>query len=135
MSDGGWFSLPTGRRLEQPGYDPKVQGTIGPLRRADPARLRLARRTLREIAEGDISGEGKYLLDEATGEELEVITSFVDLADPRLTGATAFVIRENLLVPLRPRGWTHEPESQYAGTIGGRKAMPKDPMPVGPEVF
>jgi hypothetical protein len=130
-----WIDLPVGRRLEQPGYDPKVQGTIGPLRRADPARLRLARRTLREIAEGDISGEGKYLLDEATGEELEVITSFVDLADPRLTGATAFVIRENLLVPLRPRGWKQEPESQYAGTIGGRKATAKDPMPVGPEVF
>ena len=86
-------SIPTGRRLEQPDYDPNYQGTIGPLRRADEARLRLARRSLREIAAKDVEGDGKYLTDTTTGEELEVITSFVDLVDVKQNGATAFTIR------------------------------------------
>jgi hypothetical protein len=125
-----WMDLPSGRRVEQPGYDPKVQGTIGPLRRADEARLRLARRNLREIEEKDVEGEGLLLVDRSTGEELEVVTSFVDLADPKLTGTTCFVVRDGWLVPMRPRAWTQEPESQYAGTIGGREATAKDPMPM-----
>jgi hypothetical protein len=44
----GW-SLPTGRKLEQPGYDPNYVGTVGPLRPANEASLRLARKRLREI--------------------------------------------------------------------------------------
>jgi hypothetical protein len=134
MSDNGiWMDLPTGRKLEQPGYDPNYVGTLGPLRRADEPSLRLARRNMREIAEKDVEGEGRFLLDKSSGETLEVVTSFVDLVEPKSSGATAFTIREGLLVPLRPVGWKHEAdESRYAGEIVGRKAGPKDaaPMPL-----
>ena len=117
-------SIPTGRRLEEPGYDPSYLGTVGPLRRADAGRLKLARRNLREIPDKDIEGEGRYLLDKSNGETLEVITSFVDLIDVKLTGATAFTVREGLLVPLRPRGWKNPADqSNYAGTIAGRQAV------------
>jgi hypothetical protein len=126
-----WMDLPTGRRLEQPGHDPNRVGTIGPLRHADKASLRLARRNLREIPEKDIEGDGKYLLDKTTGETVEVVTSFVDLVDPKASGVVAFVVRDSLLVPLRPVGWKNEAdESHYAGAIGGRKAGPKDPLPM-----
>lgn len=40
-----WMSLPTGRRLEQADHDPNQVGTIGPLRKADEASLRVARKT------------------------------------------------------------------------------------------
>ena len=129
-----WMDLPTGRKLEQPGHDPGYVGTIGPLRRADAPSLRLARRNLREIPEKHIEGEGRFLLDKSSGETLEVITSFVDLVDPKTSGATAFTIREELLVCLRPVGWRHEgDESHFAGEVYGRKAGPKDPMPM-PEI-
>ena len=78
-----WMDLPTGRKLEQP--DPGYVGTIGPLRGADEPSLRLARRNLREIDAKDVEGQGLYLLDKTTGETLEVVTSFVDLIDPKLT--------------------------------------------------
>jgi len=131
MSDGkAWFSLPTGRKLEQPDHDPNYIGSLGPLRAADEGRLRLARRTLRELPEKDVEGQGLHLVDKSSGEEFEVITSFVDLVDPKLTGATAFVIRDGWLVPLRPRGWKQESESHYAGTIGGSKATGREPMPI-----
>ena len=109
------FSLPTGRKLEQPGHDPGYVGTVGPLRRADEARLRLARKRLREIPVEDIEGDGRYLVDKSTGEELEVIVSHVDLADPKTSGAEAFVVRDGLLVPLRPAGWHGPAESQGKG--------------------
>lgn len=125
-----WMDLPTGRKLEQPGHAPNYVGTLGPLRPADEARLRLARRSLREIPEKDIEGQGLHLLDKSSGETLEVITSFVDLIDPKVTGATAFVVRDGLLVPLRPKGWEQEAESSYAGEIGGRKATGRDPLPM-----
>lgn len=129
------MSLPTGRKLEQPGYDPNYVGTVGVLRPADEGRLRLARRSLREIAEKDVEGDGIYLHEKSSGETLEVITSFVDLVDVKATGATAFVVRDGLFVPLRPVGWRNEKdESHYAGEIGGRMADPKEPMPmpIGP---
>jgi len=119
-----WMSLPTGRRLEQPGYDPNYVGTLGVLRPADEGRLRLARRNLREIEQKDIEGQGLHLLDKSSGETLEVITSFVDLVDVKSTGATAFTVRDSLLVPLRPLGWKNErDESHYAGEIVGREAV------------
>ena len=136
MRDDRSMSLPTGRRLEEHDYDPSYFGTVGPLSRADEPRLRLARRNLREIAEKDIEGDGKYLLDKKSGETLEVIVNFVDLVDPKLTGATAFTVRDGLLVPLRPRGWKNPAdESHYAGEIGGREATARDPMPTGRVIF
>lgn len=124
-----WMDLPTGRKL--PGYERGYTGTIGPLRRADAPRLRLARRNLREIPEQDIEGQGLYLLDKTTGETLEVVTSFVDLIDPKLTGTTAFCVRDGLLVPLRPVGWKNEAdESKYVGEFFGRQATGRDPLPM-----
>jgi hypothetical protein len=126
----------TGRQLEQPGHDPGYVGTLGPLRRADQARLRLARRNLREIDAGDIEGSGKFLLDKRTGETMEVVTSFVDLVDPRASGVVAFCVRDSLLVPLRPLGWKNEAdESHYAGEIFGRKATGRDPMPMPVDIY
>ena len=124
---GVWMDLPTGRKLEQPGQDRGYVGEIGPLRRADEKSLQLARRNLREIAEEDIEGQGLYLLDKTTGETLEVVTSFVDLIDPKLTGTTAFCVRDGLLVPLRPVGWKNETdESKYVGEFGGSLATGKE---------
>jgi hypothetical protein len=129
MSD--WASLPTGWRLEEPEHDPNYYGTVGVLQHADEASLRLARRNLREIAEEGIEGSGLYLTEKATGETLEVITAFVDLIDPKSSGAVAFCVRDSLLVPLRPIGWKNETdESRTLGEIGGRKATAKDPMPM-----
>ena len=126
-----WLSLPTGRRLEQPDHDPNHVGTVGVLRRADEASLRAARRNLREIAEKDIEGEGKYLLDKTSGETLEVITSLVDLVNPKSSGAVAFCVRDSQLVLLRPVAWRSEADkSQELGEIFGRTAQPTDPLPV-----
>ena len=48
--DKRWGEVgPTGRRLEQPSLDPTHIGSLGPLRRADEASLRLALPNLREI--------------------------------------------------------------------------------------
>jgi hypothetical protein len=56
-----------------------------------------------------------------------VVTSFVDLVEPKATGVVAFTIRDSLLVPLRSVGWTHEAdESRYIGEFGGREALPTD---------
>jgi hypothetical protein len=54
------------------------------------------------------------------------VTSFVDLVDPRLTGTTAFTVRDGLLVPLRPRGWHETVESHEVGEVFGREAKPTD---------
>jgi hypothetical protein len=138
MSDDRWLSLPTGRRLEQPGgdYDPNTWGRVGPLHRADKESLRLARRNLREIAEKDVEGQGKHLLDRTTGETLEVVTTFVDLVDPKASGAEAFVVRDGWFVPLRPIGWTHKDDkTEKQGEVFGRKATGRDPLPIGPEIL
>ena len=47
-------SIPSGRKLEQPSYDPNYRGSVGPLRRADKDSIRLARRNLRELAEKNV---------------------------------------------------------------------------------
>jgi hypothetical protein len=51
--DGRWMSMPIGRKLQGPEIDPRYQGSVGVLRRADKEMLRLARRSLREIPEQD----------------------------------------------------------------------------------
>ena len=84
---------------------PDYIGTVGVLRRADDARLKLARRSLREIPETEIEGQGLHLVEKSSGRTWEIITSFVDLVDVKQTGAEAFVIRDGWLVPLRPVGW------------------------------
>jgi hypothetical protein len=127
MSDDRVMSMPTGRRLEQPGFDPRYQGSVGPLRRADEASLRLARRNLREIAEKDIAGQGLRLVERTSGEEWQVVTSAVDLIDPQATGTTAFVVRDGWFVPLRPLGWEREPvEVREIGEVGGRQAQARE---------
>ena len=129
-------SIPTGRKLEQPGHDPAHYGTIRVLHPADEGRLKLARRNLREIEAENLEGEGRFLLDKSSGEALEVVVHFVDLVEPKLTGTTAFCVRDGLLVPLRPRGWKNPAdESNYAGTIGGRIAEPNDPLPMPTAIF
>jgi hypothetical protein len=91
----------------------------------------LARRNLRELDERHVTGQGLRLRDETTGETLEVITSLVDLVDPKSSGAVAFTIRDSLLVVLRPLGWRHEDDrSVKAGEIYGRPAEPRDPLPM-----
>jgi hypothetical protein len=125
------MKLPTGRKLEQPDHDPDYQGSVGVLRRPDESSLRLARRNLREIAERDIEGEGRYLLDKTTGETLEVVTAHVDLLNPQASGVEAFVVRDGWFVPLRPLGWTHKDDkSELQGEVYGREATGRDPMPL-----
>ena len=123
-------SIPWGRRLEQPDYDPNYQGTVGVLRPADKGRLKLARRNLREIPEKDIEGQGLHLVEKTSGETWEVITSFVDLVDVRRpvpkhsSSATA-----GSSAPAA--GWKNPAdESHYAGEFGGREAVGSDPMPM-----
>lgn len=132
-------SVPRGWKVEQPDSDPDYQGSVGPLRRADKESLRLARRNLRELREKDVAGQGRFLLDETTGQELEVITTLVDLVDPKSSGVEAFVVRDGWFVPLRPIGWTHEDDkSQAVGEVWGRPARPNDPLPVpaaGMEIY
>ncbi len=135
MSNDRWLSVPSGRRLDPPDFDPAYVGSIGVLRRADEARLRLARKYAREIPEKDIEGDGKHLVDRTNGEQFEAVVSFVDWVDLKASGVVAFVIRDSLLVPLRPAGWVSDADtSHYVGEFSGRRAEPKDPMPmpVGP---
>ncbi|MDQ3381991.1 MAG: hypothetical protein M3546_17060 [Actinomycetota bacterium] len=124
-----WMSLPTGRKLEQPGHDPNYQGTVGVLRPATAERRELLRKRLRELH--DIEGEGLHLTEKSTGEVWEVVTSHFDPIEPAASGVEAFCVRDNLIVPLRPPGWQREGESRVLGEIGGRPATPRDPMPVG----
>ena len=134
MSDK-WMSLPVGRRLEQLDYDPHVVGELGPLRRVNEPRLRLARKNAREIEAENLEGEGRFLLDKSSGEQLEVVVSFVDWIDLAASGVVAFTVRDSMIVPLRPIGWKHKAdESHYAGEIGGREATGREPMPL-PAVF
>ena len=52
-----------------------------------------------------------------------MITSFVDLVDPKLTGAVAFTIRDQLARTASTEGvGTEQIPSSYAGTIEGREA-------------
>jgi hypothetical protein len=135
MSDKRWLSMPRGWKVEQPGHDPNRVGSVGPLRRADKDSLRLARRNLREIAEQDVEGQGRYLLDKTTGDTLEVVTSFVDVIEPKTSGVEAFVVRDGWFVPLRPIGWTHpDDKSTRQGEVFGRKAEDNDPMPIPSEL-
>jgi hypothetical protein len=130
------MSVPTGRKLEQPGHDPNYQGSVGVLRRADEASLRLARRDLREIPEKDIQGQGLRLVERKKGEEWEVVTTAVDLIDPKASGVEAFVVRDGWFVPLRPLGWRHaDDKSSRLGEVGGREARGNDPMPSGLEIY
>jgi hypothetical protein len=130
------MSMPTGRKLEQPGHDPNYQGSVGVLRRADEASLRLARRDLREIPEKDIQGQGLRLVERKNGEEWEVVTTAVDLIDPKASGVEAFVVRGGWFVPLRPLGWTHKDDkSERIGEVYGREATGREPMPVFTEIF
>jgi hypothetical protein len=133
MSDElGLWTLPTGRRLETPGHDdPRYVGRVGVLQRAEEASTRLARRSMREIPEENIEGQGLELVDTTTGETFEVITARVDL-DPKSSGAVAFVIRDSLIVPLRPLGWKPPVEVHQAGEIYGRPAHGKDRLGVIP---
>ncbi len=131
MSDDRWMSMPSGRKLEQPDYGPDYQGSIGVLRRPDKASLRLARRNMREIPEAEIEGQGLHLVERTTGETWKVVTSHVDLADPRSSGAEAFVVRGGWFVPLRSPDWRSEGDKTVAaGEIYGREAEPKDSMPM-----
>ena len=66
----------------------------------------------------------------STGETLEVVTSYVDLIDPKLTGTTAFCVRDGLLVPLRPVGWQAPVETKESGEVYCREARGSDPMPM-----
>jgi hypothetical protein len=131
MNDNRWLSMPRGRKLEQPGFDPRYQGSVGVLRKADESSLRLARRDLREIAEEEIDGQGLRLVERTSGQEWEVVTAAVDLIDPKASGVEAFCVRDGLFVPLRPIGWTHAGDkTERLGEVGSRPARGDDPMPM-----
>jgi hypothetical protein len=117
--------------LQGPEIDPRYQGSVGVLRRADKEMLRLARRSLREIPEQDIDGQGLHLVERTSGETLEVVTAFVDLIDPQASGVEAFVVRDGWFVALGRPGWPHPADkSERFGEAYGRQAEPRDPLPV-----
>lgn len=120
-----------GRKLETDGQADGVYGELRRFPRADPERISLARRLLREV---EVEGHGKHLFDTTTGETFEVITSFVDLADPAPSGASAFTVRDGLLVPLRTPGTGNKSETKMLGEMGsGRLAGPGDARPLLPD--
>ena len=102
--------------------------------------MRLARKNLKEIPEKDFKGQqGLHLVERSSGETWEVITTQVDLVDPKSSGVEAFVVRDGWFVPLRPIGWRHEDDkSRAVGEVWGRAARPNDPLPVpaaGMEIY
>jgi hypothetical protein len=93
-----------GRKLETSDWPANLLGTNRVLQPADEDRLRLARRNLREIPEEELERLGPRHFRDEDGTEFEIPHGFVDLADPRPTGAEAFCVRDGYIVPLRPRG-------------------------------
>ena len=93
-------------------------------------------RNLRELDERDVEGQGKHLLDKTSGETLEVVTSHVDMIEPKASGAVAFCNRDGWLVLLRPLGWHNaEDKSSRLGEVFGRQATARDPMPMPTEIY
>ena len=119
-------SLPEGRKL--PGAPDRPEATFGVLRAATPELCDVLRRHIREIDADDLKRlpGGIQWNDMATGDELEIITSFVDPIAPAEAGCVAFTIRDGYVVTFRSRGDQGQVESQYIGTIGGGRATGRE---------
>jgi len=130
------FGIPTGRRLEGPDTPENLVGTLRVLQGASDDVVALARRNLREYAEGELEVEGERFRDRASGVELEIVGSHVDLVDPGASGATGFVVRDSLLVPLRPRGAGGRVErSQELGVMGARQVTGREPLGAAVDIY
>ncbi|MBA2707502.1 MAG: hypothetical protein H0U59_06840 [Gemmatimonadaceae bacterium] len=121
------MSLPRGWKLEQPENDPNHVGTLSVFRRADTASVAQAKKRLTEVHIKD--DQQGLLLTDKSGQEWQVVRSFFDPVDPSSVGVEAFVVRDGMIVPLRPVGWEAPVESRYLGESGGRKAGPREPLP------
>jgi hypothetical protein len=118
--DVGVFSV-HGRKLENPNAPTGLLGTIGTLRRASGETLKAARRHLREIPGRTFESfervGPRQWRDPDSGAEWELVRGFVDLTDPASSRATAFVIRDGLLVPLKPAGTRPEEKTTVIGDM------------------
>ncbi len=123
MSDStGIFAAPTGRRLDQ-NYDAKRLGSVGVLRPCNPELGDLLRRRIREIRDRDLAQSGKTWTEAKTGEQFEVVREFVDPTAPADALAVAFVVRDHLVVFLKPIGSKQPVKSVHMGEMrGGRVA-------------
>ncbi len=116
----GWTSpLPSGRRLETEITEPGTLGTIRVLQPASENLVRSLKRRIREIPESGLTQDGDEWVDES-GERFQIVTSFVDYVDPKASGVTAFTIRGECIVMLRPVD-SADPREQTVefGDIGG----------------
>ena len=96
------FDAPTGRRLKS-GPDGNVLGTVYGIPAASDELTELLRKNLRELRAVDLEHVRKRRwLDTKTGEEFEHVKAFVDPVAPRDAGATAFALRDDSVLYLRP---------------------------------
>ena len=125
MSDA-WFSLPTGRRVEDAPERPA--GRFGVLRPAtDELRAALRKRGVREIPEDKIVRHqgGRYWTAE-DGEELELVRGFLDPVAPAESGCVAYAVRDGMVVPFKRRGDEGQVTTTVVGTMGGGLATGKE---------
>jgi hypothetical protein len=119
----GWTSpLPTGWQLETETAPQGSLGTIRVLQPASEALVRSLKRRIREIPEEQLTQDGSEWVDESSGERFELVTSFVDYVDPKVSGVTAFTIRGECILMLRPVD-SADPREQSVefGDMAGRR--------------
>jgi hypothetical protein len=111
-----------GRQL--PSFVGGKRGVLATIRSLQPAsddRVALARRNLREINDVDLERTAaRRFRHRETGEEWLIPHGFVDLVDP--AAASAFCIRDELIVPLQKIGEEPQGETQGVGQMSARRA-------------
>jgi len=122
MSDPQIFVAPIGRKLEQPVADDGHQGTIGLLRPVTEELRRHLRSRIVELDFGTLEIEDKTWRDTVSGDEYELVKSFVDPVSPQGAGVSAYTIRDGLVCYLRPRGYEAPIESRELGSMSGWQA-------------
>jgi hypothetical protein len=101
-------------------------------------RLEVARRYFTEANRGDFAREGKDWVDKATGLIYRRVGfDPLQAPDPRTSGVAPFMVEDDTLVFLRPRGAGNDKvETLNLGTMSGRNLGAAAPVTSGgPEIF
>jgi hypothetical protein len=83
---------------------------------------------VREIPEDKIVRHdgGRYWIDTESGEELELVRSFVDPVAPAESACVAYAVRDNLVVPFKRRGDQGQVTTTVIGEMSGGLATGKE---------